>query len=159
MKSSTIKALDEVMTSPQFVNAAANAGTAQEQATIRALAASRPFINFLKSVNIPPSEGEQFIRGAFQSARAGASEPLTDQEVPVVEEEVVIPPQASVSSEMLRRLPPVAVATRGVPGIGEPANDVAATPDMAPPPSAVAQGQGPSESSEMMARLFPFDMA
>jgi hypothetical protein len=156
LKSSTIKALDEVMTSPQFVNAAANAGTAQEQATIRALAASRPFINFLKSVNIPPSEGEQFIISAFQSARAGASEPLTDQEVPVVEEEVVIPPQASVSSEMLRRIPP-APSTRGVPGLGEPANDIAATPAMAPPPNAVAQG--PSESSEMMARLFPFDMA
>ena len=158
LKSSTMEALDGVMASPQFLNAAASAGTAQEQATIRALAGSRPFINFLKSVNIPPSEGEQFIISAFQSARAGASEPLTDQEVPVVEEEVVIPPQASVSSEMLRRIPP-APSTRGVPGIGEPANDVAATPDMAPPPSAVAQGQGPSESSEMMARLFPFDMA
>ena len=156
LKSSTMEALDGVMASPQFLNAAASAGTAQEQATVRALAGSRPFIDFLKSVNIPPSEGEQFIRGAFQSARAGASEPLTDQEVPVVEEEVVIPPQASVSSEMLRRIPP-APSTRGVPGLGEPANDVAATPAMAPPPSAVAQG--PSQSSQMMARLFPFDMA
>jgi len=62
----------------------------------------------------------------------------------------------TASQQMLRRLPPVAVATRGVPGLGEPANDVAATPAMAPPPSAVAQG--PSESSEMMARLFPMDM-
>ena len=155
LKSSTMEALDGVMASPQFLNAAASAGTAQEQATVRALAGSRPFIDFLKSVNIPPSEGEQFIISAFQSARAGASEPLTDQEVPVVEEEVVIPPQAS-ARQMLRNIPP-APSTRGVPGLGEPANDVAATPDMAPPPSAVAQG--PSESSEMMARLFPFDMA
>jgi hypothetical protein len=156
LKSSTIKALDEVMTSPQFINAAANAGTAQEQATIRALAASRPFINFLKSVNIPPSEGEQFIRSAFQSVRAGASD--VSPTAPVVEEDVVIPPQASVSREMLRKT--LAPSTRGgISGLGEPANEVAAAPAMAPPPSAVAQGQGPSESSQMMARLFPFDMA
>jgi hypothetical protein len=156
LKSSTMKALDEVMTSPQFINAAANAGTAQEQATIRALAASRPFINFLKSVNIPPSEGEQFIRSAFQSVRAGASD--VSPTAPVVEEDVVIPPQASVSREMLRKT--LAPSTRGgISGLGEPANEVAAAPAMAPPPSAVAQGQGPSESRQMMQRLFPFDMA
>jgi len=155
LKSSTMEALDGVMASPQFLNAAASAGTAQEQATIRALAGSRPFTDFLKSVNIPPSEGEQFIRGAFQSARAGASDVSPTAPLLEGEEEVVIPPQASVSSEMLRRIPP-APSTRGVPGLGEPANDVAATPDMAPAPSAVAQG--PSESSEMMARLFPMDM-
>jgi len=63
--------------------------------------------------------------------------------------------QMTASQQMLRRIPP-APSTRGVPGLGEPANDVAATPAMAPPPSAVAQG--PSESSEMMARLFPMDM-
>lgn len=153
LKSSTIKALDEVMTSPQFVNAAASAGTAQEQATVRALAGSRPFIDFLKSVNIPPSEGEQFIISAFQSARAGASEPLTDQEVPVVEEEVVIPPQASVSSEMLRRIPD-APPTKWAPG---EATSTAATPDVAPPPNAVAQNTAPQGSSaEMMQQLFPF---
>ena len=150
MKSSTIKALDEVIISPQFLNAAANAGTAQEQATIRALAASRPFINFLKSVNIPPSEGEQFIRSAFQSVRAGASD--VSPTAPVVEEDVVIPPQASVSREMLRKT--LAPSTRGgISGLGEPANEVAAAPA-----SAVAQGQGPSESRQMMQRLFPFDM-
>jgi hypothetical protein len=81
------------------------------------------------------------------------------EEIPVVDALAPViapPPQASVSSEMLRRIPP-APSTRGVPGLGEPANDVAATPAMTPPPSAVAQG--PSQSSEMMARLFPFDMA
>ena len=156
LKSSTLEALDGVMASPQFLNAAANAGTAQEQATVRALAASRPFLNFLKSVNIPPGEGEQFIISAFQSARAGASEPLTDQEVPVVEEEVVIPDQASVSSEMLRRIPrrqPAAVPTKF--SVSDPTN-LAATPDAAP--AAPAAAQGPSESREMMARLFPMDM-
>jgi hypothetical protein len=60
---------------------------------------------------------------------------------------------------MLRKIP-LAPSTRGgISGLGEPANEVAAAPAMAPPPSAVAQGQGPSESSQMMARLFPFDMA
>jgi hypothetical protein len=83
------------------------------------------------------------------------------EEVPVlgpVIAEPFINPQASVSSEMLRKT--LAPPTRGgISGLGEPANEVAAAPAMAPAPSAVAQGQGPSESSQMMARLFPFDMA
>jgi hypothetical protein len=73
------------------------------------------------------------------------------EEIPVVGPAVAPiinpPPQAS-------RRQPAAVPTKF--SVSDPAN-AAATPDMAPPPSAVAQG--PSESSEMMARLFPFDMA
>jgi hypothetical protein len=157
------------MASPQFLNAAANAGTAQEQASVRALAASRPFINFLKSVDIPPSEGEQFIRGAFQSARAGASDvsptaPLLEGEEAVSVFDYAEPrsldmdgapgqraPQASVSSQMLRRIAPVAVQARGMPGIGgKPAEG------QGPGPSA-----GPTQSRAMMDQLFtsPFDIA
>jgi hypothetical protein len=72
------------------------------------------------------------------------------EEIPVVDALAPViapPPQAS-------RRQPAAVPTKF--SVSDPAN-AAATPDMAPPPSAVAQG--PSESSEMMARLFPFDMA
>ena len=73
------------------------------------------------------------------------------EEIPVVGPAVAPiinpPPQAS-------RRQPAAVPTKF--SVSDPAN-AAATPDAAPPPSAVAQG--PSESSEMMARLFPFDMA
>jgi hypothetical protein len=72
------------------------------------------------------------------------------EEIPVVGPAVAPiinpPPQAS-------RRQPAAVPTKF--SVSDPAN-AAATPDMAPPPSAVAQG--PSESSEMMARLFPMDM-
>jgi hypothetical protein len=62
----------------------------------------------------------------------------------------------TASQQMLRRIPrrqPAAVPTKF--SVSDPTN-LAATPDAAPPPSAVAQG--PSESSEMMARLFPMDM-
>ena len=155
MKSSTIKALDGVMASPQFANAVAKAGTAQEQETVRALAGSKPFTDFLKSVNIPPTEGEQFILSAFQSARSAASE---REEVPVEEE---IPPQALVSppreaQRMLNTIP-AAPPTRGVPGLTEPADAGAPpSPVSAPAPQAVAQG--PSQSREMMDRLFPMDM-
>ena len=72
------------------------------------------------------------------------------EEIPVVDALAPViapPPQAS-------RRQPAAVPTKF--SVSDPAN-AAATPDMAPPPRAVAQG--PSESSEMMARLFPFDMA
>ena len=169
LKSSTMEALDGVMASPQFLNAAASAGTAQEQATIRALAGSRPFINFLKSVNIPPSEGEQFIRGAFQSARAGASDVSPTAPLLEGEEEVSVfdyaeprsldmdgapgqrAPQASVSRQMLRRIAPVAVQARGMPGIaGKPAEG------QGPGPSA-----DPTQSRAMMDQLFtsPFDIA
>jgi hypothetical protein len=85
------------------------------------------------------------------------------EEVPVlgpVIAEPFINPQASVSREMLRKT--LAPSTRGgISGLGEPANEVAAAPAMAPPPSAVAQGQGPSESRQMMDQLFtsPFDIA
>jgi hypothetical protein len=155
MKSSTIKALDGVMASPQFANAVAKAGTAQEQETVRALAGSKPFTDFLKSVNIPSTEGEQFILSAFQSARSAASE---REEVPVEEE---IPPQALVSppreaQRMLNTIP-AAPPTRGVPGLTEPADAGAPpSPVSAPAPQAVAQG--PSQSREMMDRLFPMDM-
>ena len=159
MKESTIKALDGVMASPQFANAVAKAGTAQEQETVRALAGSKPFTDFLKSVNIPPTEGEQFILSAFQSARSAASgrEEVPVEEVPAEE----IPPQASVSpsreAERMLKNVPAAPQTRGVPGLTEPVGTGALpSPVSAPPPQAVAQG--PTESREMMDRLFPMDM-
>jgi hypothetical protein len=102
-------------------------------------------------INTPTSTLSRLILGGG-TGYGGTPE----TEDPVVEEEVVIPPQASVSSEMLRKIPrrqPAAVPTKF--SVSDPTN-LAATPDAAPPPSAVAQG--PSESSEMMARLFPMDM-
>ena len=152
MKKSTIQALDEIMASPQFSNALASIGTEKERAAVKALAASRPFASYMRSVNLPASEAEQFIMGALQSARSGASDVST--EVPVVEEapQAVAPPQASVSSEMLRRLTPPAPPSRGLPwleGEQQPAQQAPA-----PPPRALAQA--PSQSSQMMDQLFPY---
>ena len=76
------------------------------------------------------------------------------EEVPVLGPVIADPftnPQASVSSQMLRRLPPVAVQARGMPGIGgKPAEG------QGPGPSA-----DPTQSRAMMDQLFtsPFDIA
>jgi hypothetical protein len=112
-------------------------------------------------------EGAKYLENYLYSApfsalgelEEGEERPLAPADPLFIEEQVSVPApdpvgQMTASQQMLRRIPP-APSTRGVPGLGEPANDVAATPAMAPP-SAVAQG--PSESSEMMARLFPMDM-
>ena len=112
-------------------------------------------------------EGARYLQSYLYSApfsalgelEEGEERPLAPADPLFIEEQVSVPApdpvgQMTASQQMLRRIPP-APSTRGVPGLGEPANDVAATPAMAPP-SAVAQG--PSESSEMMARLFPMDM-
>jgi len=138
MKETTTAALDRLIASPQFVNAVKQAGTAQEQQTVKALAATKPFVQFMESVNLPPSSAEQFILSAFQSARAAAGE----QEFPVEEPDApAAPPQA--------RVMPSAPPTRGVPGLG--------TEQPAPAPAAPAVAQGPvnSQSREMLQQLFP----
>ena len=72
---------------------------------------------------------------------------------PAIAPVIAPPPQASVSSEMLRRIPD-APPTKWAPG---DATSTAATPDVAPPPNAVAQNTAPQGSSaEMMQQLFPF---
>lgn len=68
------------------------------------------------------------------------------------EETLVVPPQASVP-----RTVPAAPQTRGVPGLTEPAG-AGAPPSPAPAPAPQAVAQGPSQSREMMDRLFPMDM-
>ena len=76
------------------------------------------------------------------------------EEVPVLGPAIADPftnPQASVSSQMLRRIAPVAVQARGMPGIGgKPAEG------QGPGPSA-----DPTQSRAMMDQLFtsPFDIA
>ena len=117
-------------------------------------------------------EGARYLQSYLYSApfsalgelEEGEERPLAPADPLFIDEQVSVPAAAPVgqmtaSQQMLRKIP-LAPSTRGgISGLGEPANEVAAAPAMAPPPSAVAQGQGPSESSQMMARLFPFDMA
>ncbi len=77
----------------------------------------------------------------------------TIEAVPVLDDfsSIVAPPQASIKTV------PAAPQTRGVAGLTEPAGTGALpSPVTAPPPQAVAQG--PSQSREMMDRLFPMDM-
>jgi hypothetical protein len=116
-------------------------------------------------------EGARYLQNYLYSApfsalgelEEGEKRPLAPADPLFIDEQVSVPAAAPVgqmtaSQQMLRKIP-LAPSTRGVPGLGGPANEVAAAPAMAPPPSAVAQGQGPSESRQMMQRLFPFDMA
>ncbi len=67
----------------------------------------------------------------------------------------------TASQQMLLSIPktvPAAPQTRGVPGLTEPVGTGALpSPVSAPPPQAVAQG--PTQSREMMDRLFPMDIA
>ena len=75
------------------------------------------------------------------------------EEIPIVGPTIAEPftnPQASVSSKMLRRIPP-APSNRGVPGIGGKPAEV-----QGPGPSA-----DPTQSRAMMDQLFtsPFDIA
>lgn len=89
----------------------------------------------------------------FATGQLEAEEAVTQlsDEPTEIEETIVAPPQASA------RTVPAAPQTRGVAGLTEPAGAGALpTPVTAPPPQAVAQG--PSQSREMMDRLFPMDM-
>jgi hypothetical protein len=138
MKETTTAALDRLIASPQFVNAVKQAGTAQEQQTVRALAATKPFVQFMESVNLPPSSAEQFILSAFQSARAAAGE----QEFPVEQ------PDAAPAAPPQARVMPSAPPTRGVPGLG--------SGQPAPAAPAVAQGPTGQSSRDMLEQLFPF---
>jgi len=105
----------------------------------------------------PPTPSPIIVGGASSvSADSETKETLEEtlSEVPVLNmvSPLVAPPQASVPKTL-----PAAPQTRGVPGLTEPAGAGAPpSPVSAPAPQAVAQG--PSQSREMMDRLFPMDM-
>lgn len=130
-KPAAIKAVDDMLISPQFRQMVTDAGTANEVAAARELAQSSPFRRFASAIKLPLTDAENYVLSIFQSG-AQANVP---EEAPV--EEPVAPPQA-------RALPP-APPTRGVPGLTGPA---------AAPPAAPAVAQGPS-SAEMFQQLFP----
>ena len=130
-KPAAVKAVDDMLVSPQFRNMVTEVGTANEAAAARELAQSGPFRRFASSIKLPLTDAESYVLSIFQSG-AQANVP---EEAPV--EEPTAPPQAKV-------LPP-APPTRGVPGLTEPA---------APAPAAPAVAQGPS-SAEMFQQLFP----
>ena len=130
-KPAAVKAIDDMLTSPQFTQMVIDAGTANEVSAARELAQSGPFRRFASAIKLPLTDAESYVLSIFQSG-AQANVP---EEAPV--EEPTAPPQA-------RALPP-APPTRGVPGLTAPA---------APPPAAPAVAQGPS-SAEMFQQLFP----
>jgi len=130
-KPAAIKAVGDMITSPQFMQMVTDAGTANEVAAARELAQSSAFRRFASAIKLPLTDAENYVLSIFQS---GAQTNIPE-EAPV--EEPVAPPQA-------RALPP-APPTRGVPGLTEPA---------APAPAASAVAQGPS-SAEMFQQLFP----
>lgn len=130
-KPAAIRAVDDMLISPQFRQMVTEAGTANEVAAARELAQSGPFRRFASAIKLPLTDAENYVLSIFQSG-AQANVP---EEAPV--EEPTAPPQA-------RALPP-APPTRGVPGLTGPA---------AAPPAAPAVAQGPS-SAEMFQQLFP----
>jgi len=130
-KPAAIKAVDDMIISPQFRQMVAATGTADEVAAARELAQSSAFRRFASAIKLPLTDAENYVLSIFQSG-AQANVP---EEAPV--EEPTAPPQA-------RALPP-APPTRGVPGLTEPA---------AAPPATPAVAQGPS-SAEMFQQLFP----
>ena len=130
-KPAAIKAVDDMLISPQFRQMVIDAGTANEVTAARELAQSAPFRRFASAIKLPLTDAESYVLSIFQSG-AQANVP---EEAPV--EEPTAPPQA-------RALPP-APPTRGVPGLTAPA---------AAPPAAPAVAQGPS-SAEMFQQLFP----
>jgi hypothetical protein len=134
-KPAAIKAVDDMLISPQFRQMVIDAGTANEVAAARELAQSSAFRRFASAIKLPLTDAENYVLSIFQSG-AQANVP---EEAPV--EEPTAPPQARV-------LPP-APPTRGVPGLTAPA---------AAPPAAPAVAQGPTgpTSAQMFEQLFPF---
>ena len=130
-KPAAIRAVDDMLISPQFRQMITEVGTANEVTAARELAQSGPFRRFASAIKLPLTDAESYVLSIFQSG-AQANVP---EEAPV--EEPTAPPQA-------RALPP-APPTRGVPGLTGPA---------AAPPAAPAVAQGPS-SAEMFQQLFP----
>ena len=130
-KPAAVKAIDDMLTSPQFTQMVIDAGTANEVSAARELAQSGPFRRFASAIKLPLTDAESYVLSIFQS---GAQANVPD-EAPM--EEPTAPPQA-------RALPP-APPTRGVPGLTAPA---------APAPAPPAVAQGPS-SAEMFQQLFP----
>jgi hypothetical protein len=157
-----LKAADDLLLSPSFMNMVKDQYTDE---SIRRFSLSSSWQGFARKVGLPPNSATDFVRSIYAATTSAVNTGETGEPIGEPVEELLLnqqpltpPPQASVSREMLRKT--LAPSTRGgISGLGEPANEVAAAPAMAPPPSAVAQGQGPSESRQMMQRLFPFDMA
>ena len=102
-------------------------------------------------------EGARYLQNYLYSApfsalgelEEGEERPLAPSDPLFIEDEQASMPAPSVpvASQMLRKIPP-APSTRGVPGLGEPTNEVSATP-------VLAQGPANSQSREMMQQLFP----
>jgi hypothetical protein len=157
-----LKAADDLLLSPSFMNMVKDQYTDE---SIRRFSLSSSWQGFARKVGLPPNSATDFVRSIYAATTSAVNTGETGEPIGEPVEELLLnqqpltpPPQASVSREMLRKT--LAPSTRGgISGLGEPANEVAAAPAMAPPPGAVAQGQGPSESRQMMQRLFPFDMA
>ena len=132
-KPAAVKAVDDMLISPQFRQMVTQTGTANEVTAARELAQSGPFRRFASAIKLPLTDAESYILSIFQSG-AQANVP---EEAPI--QEPAAPPQA--------RVMPSAPQARGVPGLG--------SEQPAPAAPAVAQGPANSQSREMLQQLFP----
>lgn len=145
-----MKAADNLLLSPAFMNMVKDQYTGE---SIRRFGLSAGWQNFARKVGISPEAANagEFVRSIRTATIQAVEAPKVMTEE--TEETLVAPPQASVPKTL-----PAAPQTRGVPGLTEPADAGAPpSPVSAPAPQAVAQG--PSQSREMMDRLFPMDIA
>jgi len=141
-----LKAADALLLSTPFMNMVKDQYTGE---SIQRFGMSQAWQNFSRKVGIRPDAAGDFVRSIRTATIQAVEAPEAMSET---EETIVAPPQASA------RTVPAAPQTRGVAGLTEPAGTGALpSPVTAPPPQAVAQG--PTESREMMDRLFPMDIA
>ena len=95
---------------------------------------------------------------AMEQLQEGEERPLAPSDPLFIDtDQASVTPPPREARRMLSAIP-AAPQTRGVPGLTEPVGTGALpSPVSAPPPQAVAQG--PTQSREMMDRLFPMDIA
>ena len=74
-KPSAIKALDDLMTSPEFVHLASTAGTAQQPEAVRAFSFSRPFTRFSRALGGEPelTDRQRWVNSAMETRTGEAN--------------------------------------------------------------------------------------
>lgn len=139
------KAVDDLISSPVFLNMVDAAGTAQEQAAIRALRANSAFKRFVSELApaLPPRfDPETFALGLFEAAPQAAAQGALIAPEEVMATPTPAPTPAPVPPPQARVQPPT-VQTRGVPAMSQPA--------------VAAQGAPDPRAREMLQQLYPMD--
>tara|TARA_R110000868_G_scaffold221524_2_gene473273 strand:- start:1617 stop:4121 length:2505 start_codon:yes stop_codon:yes gene_type:complete len=145
IKDGTRAALNGILGSPEFRDLVAKAGTANQQAALRALTRTSFFREYLSSVGLPRTTGEKFFQGIIQAG--GANTNFDAMPIETVPDAPAVP---------IQRSPAPVTPARGV-QIGEP-QEPGAQPGAIEQPLPQAPAAPPQANSrEMLERLFPND--